>query len=111
MKLFPTYLNKGSRGPAVVVLQLLLLAMNESDEVVPDGDYGEKTAQAVASFQEQEGMEGHDIDGNFGPKTRAAFLESTGINVDELEDHLFVGQTFVPSEDADTADASATVTT
>lgn len=92
-KLFPEYLNKGSKGPACVVLQLLLVALNLNDNIVPDGDYGEQTAIGVRRFQTQNNLE---EDGNFGPATRRTFLVVTGIDVNALDAELFIGETVTP---------------
>ena len=92
--LFPQpYLNIGSRGPAVVVLQLMLLALRYNPKIVPDGDYGEETAQAVRELQADFELE---QDGNFGPNTRAAFRLATLVDVNLLEASLFVGDPVAP---------------
>lgn len=84
-KLFPPYLNKGSRGPAVVFLQYLLFALGFAVEgMVPDGDYGEKTAASVRNFQIYLYFVGSDRDGNFGPGIRRSLKDRHGIDVDAV---------------------------
>ena len=82
-KLFPQpYLQSGSFGPAVVVLQAMLICLGyNSKKIIADGDYGEETKQGVIDFQKALKLE---PDGNFGPNTRAAFLEKTGIDVNRI---------------------------
>lgn len=92
--LFPRpYLPPGSKGPAVVVLQLMLKVAGFNSAIYPDGEFGEQTAFAVRSFQESVGIE---ADGCFGPATRAAFHQHYGINVDTLSG--LGGETTVPQE-------------
>ena len=92
--LFPEHLNKGSRGSAVALLQVILKAggCDEGDKIVVDGEYGDNTAQAVKEFQEQYGVE---VDGNFGPETREALRREWKLNVNALSADLFVGETVV----------------
>ncbi|MFH1236215.1 MAG: peptidoglycan-binding domain-containing protein [Parcubacteria group bacterium] len=82
-KLFPEYLNAGSSGPAVVLLQQLLLAMNYgfANELITDGVYGDQTMEAVKRLQIEIGVV---TDGNFGPATREAFKAKKGISVDAI---------------------------
>ena len=95
--LFPEYLNQGSEGPAVAVLQLILVAAGLGyssrtivNEIIVDGQYGDVTAQAVRKLQRDLGV---TEDGNFGPETREAVLKELGLNVNELSANLFVGET------------------
>lgn len=84
--LFPPYLNKGSQGPAVVFLQYLLMAMGFVEPgMVPDGDYGEKTAASVRYLQVYLGFDVNERDGNFGPATRTRLTNSSHINVDAIK--------------------------
>jgi len=81
-KLFPQpYLQKGSKGPAVVLLQVMLFLLGYNEAIIPDGDYGEETAKGVIAFQRGAGI---DDDGHFGPATRQAFEEVTGLDVNEI---------------------------
>lgn len=82
-KLFPKpYLQSGSFGPAVVMLQVMLICLGyNSKKIIADGDYGEETKTGVMAFQKVVKLE---EDGNFGPNTRAAFLEKTGIDVNKI---------------------------
>lgn len=81
--LFPKpYLQSGSFGPAVVVLQAMLICLGyNSKKIIVDGDYGEETKEGVMAFQKSVKLE---PDGNFGPNSRAAFLEITGIDVNKI---------------------------
>lgn len=81
-KLFPEYLPPGSKGPAVVFLQMMLQAGGFNKEaIIADGDYGEETAKGVRQFQTEVGI---DDDGAFGPETRRHWLEMTSLDVDEI---------------------------
>ncbi|MES2088252.1 MAG: peptidoglycan-binding protein [Patescibacteria group bacterium] len=89
---FPQYLNKGSKGPVgtIRLLQLLLLAGGHNAGIVPDGDYGEQTALGVRNLQVEMGFTGDDVDGNFGPKTRAAYKLITGIDINAIPEDFFL---------------------
>jgi len=108
-KMFPTYLNIGSKGPAVKLLQFLLMVQGRNPAIIPDGEYGEQTAKAVCLIQVEAGIE---ADGNFGPQTRAAFLDQTFLDVDEIYVEEFLGDTVcaelpkepVPASAAEDAD-------
>jgi peptidoglycan hydrolase-like protein with peptidoglycan-binding domain len=97
MKMFQKYLDMGSKGPAVVVLQLLLKAAGyNSSAIVPDGDYGEQTAAGVRELQKHHGIE---VDGHFGPDTRKALMDFTTVNVNDLDAELFIGETLAVGPD------------
>lgn len=91
-KLFPEFLNKGSEGPAVAVLQLILrIAYTDvGSELEVDGVYGEKTAEAVKTLQEELGV---DADGDFGPATRQVLKEQWSMDVNALPASMFQGET------------------
>lgn len=95
-KFFPPYLNKGSKGPPVALLQCLLKDRGcNSDNIVVDGDYSEETAKGVKELQKTLGIE---ADGNFGPKTRAAlanerFVFGIGFDVNAILASAFSGPT------------------
>ena len=98
-KLFPAYLNVGSRGPAVAVLQLFLRggAFNQNREVTV-GEYDEETAEGVRNLQKYLVNIGHSVgddgpDGNFGPKTREAVSKAFGIDFNALPWEVFQGET------------------
>ncbi len=98
--LFPQpYMPPGSKGPAVIVLQLLLLALDYNDDIVPNGEYDEPTVKAVRAFQDEWSLE---ADGCFGPDTRAKFLAVFGVDVNVIPD--LNGETTVPPEVVDQAD-------
>lgn len=60
-------LRNGSKGQAVLLLQRALNA--NGAKLFPDGDFGEKTEQAVRAYQLKVGLV---ADGIAGPKTQAA---------------------------------------
>lgn len=69
-------LRMGSRGPAVSALQSKLnAALSPSPNLVADGVFGMKTAQAVKLFQQRKGLA---ADGIVGPKTAAVLGLSPG---------------------------------
>ena len=90
MQLFPEYLNKGSRGPAVVVLQIILLVRGHNPNIIPDGEYGEQTALGVKQLQAELRV---DQDEHFGPATRAALLKESRLDVNSLTQDLLKGET------------------
>ncbi len=79
--LFPQYLNQGSKGGAATLLQLLLQSKFPDAGVLADGDYGQKTADAVKRLQAELNVE---QDGNFGPQTRAKWKENGGPDIDGI---------------------------
>ena len=62
-------LRLGDMGPQVSLLQLGLSRRGEL--LTPDGIFGNKTRNAVKSFQRHNGL---TADGVFGPKTRAKLI-------------------------------------
>lgn len=91
---FPTFLNKGSKGPPVALLQCLLIDRGcNSDNITVDGDYGEETAKGVFELQKELGVE---ADGNFGPQTREALANecgAPGLDVNKIPASAFSGPT------------------
>ncbi len=94
--MFPPFLNKGSKdvvpaGPVRFLQRFLIANGHAGEKLIADGDYGDKTADAVRRLQRR--MVGIKPDGNFGPKTRAACAEIFGIHVDKIpmEDDLQSG--------------------
>lgn len=74
--LFPQYLDRGSHGQAVAMLQLLLVTHGlAAPGLAIDGEYGDVTAESVRRVQERHGLE---QDGHFGPDTRKGFAEELG---------------------------------
>lgn len=92
-KLFPPYLNQGSQGTPVNLLAgwMKSRGYDPADKIIFDGDYtrGGAIAAAVMAFQTDVGFKGEDVDGNFGPKTRAKWKDLTGIDVDALTVDMF----------------------
>jgi peptidoglycan hydrolase-like protein with peptidoglycan-binding domain len=81
-RLFPTFLDKGTRDPAAVrMLQVILLCRAANPNIIVDGDYGDETAKGVKELQRNLHVA---VDGNFGPQTRAAFKVKFGVDVDTL---------------------------
>jgi hypothetical protein len=91
--LFPPYLQLGSSGPAVFVLQLILQAMGRTPIVV-NGKFDSVTEDRVKELQEILGFTGSNVDGCFGPATRARLKEyDGGVGVDALMASDFAGGT------------------
>lgn len=89
-KFFPPFLDSGSKGPAVAVLQALLKqAGYNSTAIIVDGWYGPETEKGVRELQRTIGVE---VDGHFGPVTRAAWTKSGGVDVDEISEDAFTGE-------------------
>lgn len=89
-KLFPEYLNQGSTGPAVALLQCLLRNDGWNDAIIVDSIYGEETAKGVKAMQEEYQIE---ADGHFGPQTREVLLRNGGLDVNSLPANIFTGET------------------
>ncbi len=92
-RIFPPYLDQGSTGAVVNFLGLILnvLRVYGSDHIILDGDYalGGAIAEAVKELQRELGLTGEEVDGNFGPATRAALKETYRIDVDTLTTEMF----------------------
>lgn len=90
--LFPAYLNKGSSGPPVAVLQLILKAagFDPEDQIIVDGEYGDMTAKAVEQLQKEYGLE---VNGHFGPETSEAVRDRLWIDVNSIPADVFEGET------------------
>lgn len=94
--LFPKYLNQGSKGRAVMVLQIILTVLGFGDENLEcTGIYDVNTANAVRRLQVHCGFTGENVDGNFGPDTRLAFLARYKININLLPIAPFLRKTEV----------------
>ena len=79
---FPKYMQQGSRGPLVTLLQVFLCGVRgsldvEIKDLIFDGEYGDVTANLVNAFQVEHGLE---ADGHFGPATRAVVKEEYGFD-------------------------------
>lgn len=105
-QLFPQYLNRGSHGQAVAVLQLLLVINGfAAPGLAIDGEYGDVTAESVRLIQKRHGLE---LDGNFGPDTRAALAkELGGFNVNSIPKGPFDRQTYAVSPGVETQKAAS----
>jgi len=90
-RLFPgPYMERGSKGPAVATLQIILKALGFGKDIVVDRDFGEKTEMGVSQYQEARGLR---VDGKCGPDTRKMILVDTGIDLNNLPADLFAGET------------------
>jgi hypothetical protein len=72
-----TVLEPGSRGARVLALQRALATRGYADAqgrpLVADGDFGERTREALEQFQRDAGL---DVDGRAGPETRRALARA-----------------------------------
>jgi peptidoglycan hydrolase-like protein with peptidoglycan-binding domain len=91
--MFPKYLGVGSTGPAVRLLQILLLAGGYCRSVKISGSYDAATKSGVERLQNKLGMLADDQDGEFGPLTRQTLKEKTGLDIDTVSPDLFDGET------------------
>lgn len=69
-------LRQGDKGPAVKALQALL-------KIIPDGDFGPKTKEALVTFQKSRGLV---ADGILGPQTRKALRAAPAPDVPPRSD-------------------------
>lgn len=51
---FPKILRRGDKGPAVAILQIILLIFGCNHAITPDGDFGEQTEIGLKRFQEDD---------------------------------------------------------
>lgn len=93
--LFPPYLQLGSSGPAVLVLQLILRCFEIGrHNIEMDGVFGQMTEWGVKNLQSGLlGFTGTNIDGCFGPTTRGRLNQLYGIDVEALMAKDFEGGT------------------
>jgi peptidoglycan hydrolase-like protein with peptidoglycan-binding domain len=79
---FPKYLNKGAEHPAMLILQVALIAAGfNSKNIKLTGVNDEATAKGIEILQTYLGVE---ADGNFGPDTREAWVKRGGPDVNAL---------------------------
>ena len=74
------YMQKGSFGPHVTLLHTFLCGAGFGRDITFDQDYGQVTIDRVKELQEH--LQMTDIDGCFGPKTRATVKEKFGFDYD-----------------------------
>ena len=94
---FPQYMEQGSKGPAVnlvlVALAVYVAMSNDSGEfsgIEFDGVYGETGVRWMKDFQKINDLE---VDGGFGPTTRACMKEKYGFDFEQAA--IFTGGTTV----------------
>lgn len=99
----PTYMQKGSRGPVVNAVLLVLAGwytsrFDDASGLEPDGEYGNRLHTVVSEFQKEWGLE---EDGHFGPATRRAFVDEFGFNLQTLAAITGPGVTVFVQPDGD----------
>ncbi len=52
--------------------------------IIADGQFGEQTEIGVKDLQEELGFGGDEVDGKFGPATRAQLKELRGIDINGI---------------------------
>jgi hypothetical protein len=82
--LFPPYLNEGSYGEAVLVMQILLNMLDPLFQLELTGVHTGRSVDAVRRLQHVLGFTGENVDGNFGPGTRRAMRLRLSIDVDAV---------------------------
>lgn len=102
---FPDYLDESSTGvgvwEAVTLLQLLLLMGRYNRAIIPDGNFGEETKKGVILLQKDLGCE---MDGKFGPSTRARLLEQRNLDINKIPADAFM--VVIPDDEPVVANAS-----
>ena len=78
MAKIPEYMDRGSRGPAVVVLQAFLSGVTGGEGFV----WGEYDACLASRVGDVQAMNGIEPDGNCGPQTRAMFKLAYGFDIE-----------------------------
>ena len=103
---FPEWMNRIGKegetaaGPAVMVLQFILLGMGLYHEPITSR-YDYNTAEAVELLQKKLGFTGDDVDGNFGQGMREALAEQLGIDINGILRPLLVSSMPTNSIDPD----------
>ena len=73
----PRYMNQGSEGPHVTLVQVVLCGVGMGEHMTFDGYYSHLVAAKVKRMQELLHIE---ADGNFGPVTRQAVKDVYGLD-------------------------------
>ncbi|MDO8601862.1 MAG: hypothetical protein Q7R62_01885 [bacterium] len=99
---FPPVLERGARGPAVVVLQMILtpvmvLTAYDDVKIEVNGLYDEATERAVKVLQEILGVEGKAAAGKFDSLTQSELVEMCRIRID-IPASQFEGPTHYTNE-------------
>ena len=78
------YLQNGDEGEAIKAMQAMLIACGYScGSYGADGYFGDETEKALKKFQKAAGL---DVDGLYGPKSKAALTEAYMKKNDETKD-------------------------
>lgn len=91
--IFPPYLGAGAKGPGVAALHVLLHLAELGAGLKFDNFYGPATVRAVKRLQVDLGLESNDVDGEFGPKTRAAYKKRYRVSPEVRVRRLLEGTT------------------
>ena len=96
--LFPgPFMERGSTGPAVGVLQLILKVLGCNEAIEIDLDFGDETEEGLKVLQRRYGLE---ADGKCGPGTRERIHEEIGIKLNALSADLFKEETVTVPPDS-----------
>jgi len=105
-RVFPRVLQRGDTGEAVQNLQYFLALLSYFDDALPqvliNGDFDERTEQAVRAFQQQQGL---SVDGIVGRATWNAIVQafnqlraSLAENVTDVFPYLYPGFFLTPGQ-------------
>ncbi len=97
--LFPPVLERGTHGPAVVILQMILapvmvLTGYDDARVEVSGVYDEKTERAVKLLQEILGVEDKAAAGKFDSLTQSELVEMCGVRINNIPASQLEGPTY-----------------
>lgn len=77
-----TTLKVGSKGLAVMILQLILLALGyNTEKMLPDGDYGDETEAAVNEYKKYSALTGIEKEKGFGPLMLLSLKEEDNVDL------------------------------
>lgn len=76
---------KGSKGLAVMVVQVALLALDYNKEKMePDGDYGDETEAAIRDYKKISNVKGIEEEEGIGPLMVQALKDEDGIDLTQV---------------------------